>query len=105
MSEPIAPPAVPAMGRTRRYRWALALFIVGLLALAFNLRAAITSLPPVFPELESALHLPSAAIAALAAVPVLCFAVFSPVAAPASRRFGEERVLLAALILLALGLL
>ena len=105
MSEPIAPPAVPAMGRTRRYRWALALFIAGLLALAFNLRAAITSLPPVFPELESALHLPSAAIAALAAVPVLCFAVFSPVAAPLSRRFGEERVLLAALVLLAVGLL
>ena len=93
------------MGRTRRYRWALALFIAGLLALAFNLRAAITSLPPVFPELESALHLPSAAIAALAAVPVLCFAVFSPVAAPLSRRFGEERVLLAALVLLAVGLL
>ena len=81
------------------------LLVVGLLALAFNLRAAITSLPPVFPELATALHLPSGAIAALAAVPVLCFGVFSPVAAPASRRFGEERVLLVALILLAAGLL
>ncbi len=79
--------------------------MTGMLALAFNLRAAITSLPPVFPELQSSLHLPSAAIAALAAVPVLCFAVFSPVAAPLSRRFGEERVMLAALVLLAAGLL
>jgi CP family cyanate transporter-like MFS transporter len=76
-----------------------------MLALAFNLRAAITSLPPVFPELASSLHLTSAAIAVLAAVPVLCFGVFSPMAAPASRRFGEERVLLAALLLLAAGLL
>ena len=81
------------------------LLVAGLLALAFNLRAAITSLPPVFPELQTALHLPSAAIAALAAVPVLCFGVFAPVAAPASRWFGEERVLLAALLLLAAGLL
>jgi MFS transporter, CP family, cyanate transporter len=81
------------------------LFVTGMLALAFNLRAAITSVPPVFPELASSLHLPSAAIAVLAAVPVLCFGVFSPVAAPASRRFGEERVLLAALVLLAAGLL
>jgi MFS transporter, CP family, cyanate transporter len=105
MSDPAAPPAVQATGSTRRYSWAPVLFIAGMLALAFNLRAAITSLPPVFPELESALHLPSAAIAALAAVPVLCFAVFSPVAAPLSRRFGEERVLLAALVLLAVGLL
>jgi CP family cyanate transporter-like MFS transporter len=81
------------------------LFITGVLVLAFNLRAAITSLPPVFPELAAGLHLSPVAIAALAAVPVLCFAVFSPVAAPLSRRFGEERVLLAALLLLAAGLL
>ena len=83
----------------------MALLVVGILALAFNLRAAITGLPPVFPELSAALHLSSATIAALAAVPVLCFGLFSGLAAPLSRRFGEERVLLAALLLLAAGLL
>jgi MFS transporter, CP family, cyanate transporter len=104
MSEPVAPPAL-VTDRAGRRDWVPVVFIAGMLALAFNLRAAITSLPPVFPELASALHLSSAAISALAAVPVLCFAVFSPVAAPLSRRFGEERVLLAALLLLAVGLL
>jgi MFS transporter, CP family, cyanate transporter len=84
--------------------WRTALFVTGITALAFNLRAAITSLPPVFPELSSRLHLTAASIAVLAAVPVFCFGVFSPVAAPLSRRFGEERVLLASLMLLALGL-
>jgi CP family cyanate transporter-like MFS transporter len=79
--------------------------VAGILVLAFNLRAAITSLPPLFPELSSSLHLSSAAIAALAATPVLCFAAFSGVAAPLSRRYGEERVLLAALVLLGVGLL
>jgi CP family cyanate transporter-like MFS transporter len=104
MSEPAVRPA-PAEARTGRHTWAAALFAAGILALAFNLRGAITSLPPVFPELASALHLSSVALALLAATPVLCFAVFSIPAAPLSRRFGEERVLLASLVLLAVGLL
>ena len=83
----------------------VALLVVGILALALNLRAAITGLPPVFPELSAALNLSSATIAALAAVPVLCFGLFSGLGAPLSRRFGEERVLLVALLLLAAGLL
>jgi CP family cyanate transporter-like MFS transporter len=41
----------------------------------------------------------------LAAVPVICFGVFSGVAAPLARRLGEERVLGGALLLLAVGLL
>jgi CP family cyanate transporter-like MFS transporter len=83
----------------------MALFVAGIIALGFNLRAAITSLPPVFPELSGSLHLSTTAVAVLAAVPVLCFAVFSPLATPLGRRFGEERVLLAAVVLLAGGLL
>jgi MFS transporter, CP family, cyanate transporter len=82
-----------------------ALLVTGMLVLAFNLRAAITSLPPVFPELQSALHMSAASLALLAAIPVLCFGVFSGTAAPLSRRLGEERVLGAALLLLAVGLL
>jgi CP family cyanate transporter-like MFS transporter len=104
MSEPAVRPA-PAEARTGRHTWAVALFVAGMVALAFNLRGAITSLPPVFPELASALHLSSLKVALLAATPVLCFAVFSIPAAPLSRRFGEERVLLASLVLLAVGLL
>lgn len=104
MSEPAVRPA-PAEARTGRHTWAAALFVAGIVALAFNLRGAITSLPPVFPELAAALHLSSLKVALLAATPVLCFAVFSIPAAPLSRRFGEERVLLGSLVLLAVGLL
>jgi MFS transporter, CP family, cyanate transporter len=100
----------PADGRRpdrtpRAGRAAAVLLTAGIMVLAVNLRAAITSLPPVFPELSAALHLSSASITVLAAVPVLCFALFSALAAPLSRGFGEERVLLAALLLLAAGLL
>jgi len=81
------------------------LLVAGIIALAVNLRAAITSLPPLFPEMSATLHLSSASLAALASLPVLCFGLFSPVAAPLSRRFGEERVLGSAAVLLAAGLL
>jgi CP family cyanate transporter-like MFS transporter len=83
----------------------VALLVAGITVLAVNLRASIAGLPPVFPELSAALRLSPASIAVLAAVPVICFGVFSVPAAPLSRRFGEERVLLAALVLLAGGLL
>ena len=81
------------------------MLVVAIAALAFNLRAAITSLPPVFPELQTTLHLSSATITVLAATPVLCFGVFSGMAAWLSRRFGEERVLFGALIGVSAGLL
>jgi CP family cyanate transporter-like MFS transporter len=81
------------------------LLVVGVLALGFNLRTAITSLPPVFPELQSSLGLSSATISVLAATPVICFGVVSGFAAALARRAGEERVLLGAIIALTIGLL
>jgi MFS transporter, CP family, cyanate transporter len=92
-------------GRLITPRRGAGLLVVGVLALAFNLRSSVTSLPPVFPELQSALHISAGGLALLAAIPVLCFGVFSGSAAPLSRRFGEERVLGGALLLLAAGLL
>jgi CP family cyanate transporter-like MFS transporter len=80
------------------------LLVTGIIVLAFNLRSMITGVPPVFPELESVLHVSSGSLAVLAAVPVLCFGVFSGSGAPLSRRFGEERVLAASLLLIAGGL-
>jgi MFS transporter, CP family, cyanate transporter len=81
-----------------------AVLIAGMLAVAFNMRAAITSLPPVFPELTRAAGLSTATLSALAAVPVLSFAVFSTLAPVLARRLGEERVLGLALVLLVAGL-
>jgi len=82
-----------------------ALLIAGAIVLGINMRSAITSLPPIFPELESALHLSAGTLSLLAAIPVLCFGVFSGAGAPLSRRFGEERVLGMAIVLLGAGLL
>ena len=75
-----------------------------MLALGYNLRGSITSLPPVFPELQDSLHLSAATVSALAATPVICFGVVSGFAAALARRAGEERVLFGAMVALVAGL-
>ena len=100
MSRTQSPPATAG----QQVRLERTLLVVGVLALGFNLRGAITSLPPVFPELQDSLGLSSATISLLAATPVICFGVVSGFAAALARRAGEERVLLGAMIALTAGL-
>ena len=78
--------------------------MIGVIALGFNLRGAITSLPPIFPELQTRLGLSGATVSVLAATPVICFGVVSGFAAALARRLGEERALFAAIITLTAGL-
>src|ERR1700683_1038830 len=94
----------PQSGPPRR-PYAIPLLVLAVAAAGFNLRTAITSLPPLFPDLETRLHLSSAALSLLAATPVICFGVVSAFAAWLNRRFGEEPILLAALAVLTAGLL
>jgi MFS transporter, CP family, cyanate transporter len=93
----------PAAGPRRSYQTLL--LVVAVTAAGFNLRTAISNLPPLFPDLQTQLHLSSAALSLLAATPVICFGAAAAPAAWLNRRFGEEVVLLAALGLLTAGLL
>src|SRR6266702_188114 len=92
-----------AGGPRRTYE--ITLLVVAVAAAGLNLRAAITSLPPLFPDLQTRLHLSSATLSLLAATPVICFGVVSAFAAWLNRRYGEEMILLVALVLLTAGLL
>ena len=96
-------PKHPVAGRRRSYQ--ITLLVVAVAAAGFNLRTAITSLPPLFPVLGTQLHLSSAELSLLAATPVICFGVVSAFAAWLNRRFGEEPILLVALGVLTAGLL
>jgi CP family cyanate transporter-like MFS transporter len=87
----------------RPYR--AALFVVAVAAAGLNLRTAIASVPPLFPDLTTELRLSPAALSLLAATPALCFGVVSAFAAWINRRFGEELVLLIALAVLSAGML
>src|SRR6516165_8482714 len=88
-----------------RRPYEITLLVVAVTAAGFNLRTAITSLPPLFPDLQDQLHLSTAALSLLAATPVICFGVVSAFAAWLNRLYGEEAILLIALVLLTAGLL
>jgi MFS transporter, CP family, cyanate transporter len=92
-----------AGGPRRPYE--ITLLVVAVAAAGLNLRTAITSLPPLFPDLQTQLHLSSATLSLLAATPVICFGVVSAFTAWLNRRYGEEMILLVALVLLTAGLL
>ena len=78
---------------------------VAVAAAGLNMRTPITSLPPLFPELQSRLHLSSLTLSLLAATPVICFGLGAAFAASLSRRFGEERALAGGLVATTAGLL
>ena len=96
-------PERPVAGRRRSRQ--ITLLVVALAAAGFNLRTAVTSVPPLFPDLSARLHLSPGALSLLAATPVICFGVVSAFAAWINRRWGEERSLLVALAVLTGGLL
>jgi MFS transporter, CP family, cyanate transporter len=91
-------------GASRR-PYEITLLVVAVAAAGLNLRTAVTSLPPLFPDLQTQLHLSTAMLSLLAATPVICFGVVSAFTAWLNRRYGEEMILLVALVLLTAGLL
>ena len=81
-----------------------AVFVVGVLALALNLRPAVTAVPSILDDIGRQYGYSSVGLTLVATVPVACFGIFSPVAARSGRRFGDERSLGGAIAAVALGL-
>lgn len=83
-------------------RWApLTIALVFLVAL--NLRPALTSVGPLLPQIGEELRLVEGAQGMLGALPLLAFALISPLVHHPARRFGMDRTLLAALVFLTIG--
>jgi len=76
-----------------------------LVLITVNLRLAIGSVPPVLDDIRDDLGLSSATAGLLTTLPVLCFAAGAPIAPRLARRFGQEALLLAALVSVIAGLL
>ncbi|MEU2351068.1 MFS transporter [Modestobacter sp. NPDC049651] len=86
----------PELGRRSR-SW---LLLAGILLIAANLRAAITAVGPVVDDIRGDLDIGGATASVLVSVPLVAFAVVSPVAPVLARRFGIERALGAAVVVL-----
>lgn len=78
-------------------------FLLVLLLTAANLRAPITAVGPVLENIRHAFGLSAAAAGFFNFIPLMMFAALAPFAAMLGNRFGLERSLWAALLLITLG--
>lgn len=82
----------------------LGLLLIAVALLAANLRAPLAALGPLVGMIQADLRTSGTFMGIAAALPMLTFALFSPFAPKAARRFGMERVLAASLALMIVGL-
>ena len=82
-----------------------ALFTVAVLAVAANLRAPVTVLPPLIPQLEAQLGLSGVSAGLITMLPVLCMGLLAPVGQRLGHRFGNHRAITLAMVLLVAGML
>ncbi|TDD44870.1 MFS transporter [Nonomuraea terrae] len=89
-------------GRPGSLAW---LVVLGIVLAALNLRTGVTSVGPVLDEIARTLGMSSVGTGLLTTLPVLAFAGVGAVTPGLSRRLGEHRLLLLALVTLGVGLL
>ena len=81
-----------------------ALVITGILLIASNLRAPITGLGPILDFISHDLGLSATQAGMLTTLPLLAFAIFSPISSGLARKMGLEPSLMIALVLVAAGI-
>jgi len=92
---------VPSARERLRDGW---LALVGIVLVAVNLRLAVSSLGPVLNEVSADLGMSGGGAGVVTTLPLVCFAIFGALAPRLARRFGVHRVLTAAGLVLAVGL-
>lgn len=96
---------MPATARTAPDRTArFGMAFIGVLLIAVNLRVSFVSVGPVLGNISSDLGLSSAAAGFLTGLPLIAFALFSPVAPAFAARLGLDRALWLSLLILATGI-
>ncbi|ECI5562615.1 CynX/NimT family MFS transporter [Salmonella enterica subsp. enterica serovar Kua] len=81
-----------------------ALLIAGILMIATTLRVTFTGAAPLLETIRSDYGLSTAQTGLLTTLPLLAFALVSPLAAGIAHRFGMERSLFAAMLLICVGI-
>ncbi|CEU41196.1 inner membrane transport protein YeaN [Salmonella enterica subsp. enterica serovar Typhi] len=81
-----------------------ALLIAGILMIATTLRVTFTGAAPLLETVRTDYGLSTAQTGLLTTLPLLAFALISPLAAGIARRFGMERSLFAAMLLICAGI-
>ena len=96
--------ATPAPSPPQETRFARVLVVVGIVALAFNLRPAAVSVGPVLDEIIAGLGMSAVEAGLLTSLPVLAFALFGALAPRLARLVGVHRLTTLALVGVVVGL-
>ena len=94
-----------ATAESGRSRLRSFLHVMGIVLLAANLRPALTGVAPLIGQIRGDTGISNGVAGLLTTLPLLAFGLLSPIAPRVARRFGMERVLLASLLVLAVGIL
>lgn len=86
-------------------RWSKFILLIGIILVATNLRAPITSVGPVVPQIQNALRLSNTLAGLITTIPLLAFALLSPVASKLAEKWRIEHLLWAAIWAIGFGLL
>ncbi|MDI4643619.1 CynX/NimT family MFS transporter [Cohnella hashimotonis] len=82
----------------------IGVLILGIIVIAANLRAPLTSVGPLASLIKDEVHLSNTLAGLITTVPLLAFALLSPLVPKLGRRYGFERMILIALIFLTVGI-
>jgi MFS transporter, CP family, cyanate transporter len=80
------------------------MLIAGIIIVSFNLRPAITSIGPLITTIRDDVGLTNWSAGLLTSLPLIAFAIVSPIAAKLGNRFSNDRAMLWGLIALAIGI-
>ncbi len=81
------------------------LLLIGIILFASNLRAPLTAVGSLIPEIRETLGVSNAVVGSITTLPLLAFAFVSPFAPKIADRFGMERTIFLSMILLAIGMM
>lgn len=90
---------------SRKWTKATWLFVLGIVCISFTMRSPITSVGPIVEILRDNLHISNVIAGFITTIPLLAFAVVSPIVPKVSRRIGIERTLFIAMFILAIGVI
>ncbi|MNW40710.1 putative transporter YycB [compost metagenome] len=78
--------------------------ILGIIFIAANLRAPLTSVGPLVSVIRENVHISNTLAGLITTVPLIAFALLSPFIPKLGRRYGIERIILISLIVLTMGI-
>ncbi|WP_371811563.1 CynX/NimT family MFS transporter [Sporosarcina sp. Te-1] len=80
------------------------IMIVGIVFIAANLRAPLTSVGPIVGLIKDEMNISNTSAGMVTTLPLLAFALFSPIVPKLGQKFGVERIILGSVVFLTVGI-